>query len=482
VAVVDLERLDISPLNARKNVGDVMELADSIRVEGILQPLLVRPVADRYEIIAGSRRFAAAREAGLSAVPVVVRSLTDGQALAASLTENLQRGDLSLEERAEAYKKLQALDPVNCGSHRGLARAIGRTQQKISQDFEAYEALVRLRPQGIQVITQLSPTAEPRRRGEAIPERHANLLQQAVASVRAMGFSDEAEGKYADLARAIAPLDLDDARRVLDQFKMYPERPVADLTGMALAKVEREVRLDAATARRLDELATGTGGRWEDVITSLVESPEQAAPATETPSLPRQVDLSPRTLQPPTEIPAVHRPEVLELPEESVSEQIIGKTLWNVEQAERAGIEWDFYTIGYSQKSIRQFIDVLKSRKVSTLVDIRHDPISMYKPDFSKENLRRALEADGIAYVHIPDLGVPREIRAHLAKTANWEGFFKWYDANVVPRLENGLMEQLRTTAKPPIAFMCVEQNPTKCHRHRVALALGEEGLKGADL
>ena len=56
-----------------------------------------------------------------------------------------------------------------------------------------------------------------------------------------MGFPEEAESKYADLAREIAPMDQEDAKRVLDYFKMYPERPVSDLKGMALARVEREV-------------------------------------------------------------------------------------------------------------------------------------------------------------------------------------------------------------------------------------------------
>jgi len=483
VAELELEKLVISRLNVRQQVGDVSELADSIRSEGILQPLLVRPVGSSYEIIVGSRRFAAARQAGLRVVPAAVRSLTDQQAVVISLTENLQRGDLSLEERVEGYKKLQELNATEFGSVRSLGRAIGRDHSKIIQDFDAYTAMMALRPHDIQVVTALPPSAPERRAGEALPERHATMLEQAFSAIRTAGRlePEEVDAKYPDLARVIAPLDGDDAKRVLDYFKMYPERSAAEIRGMALAKVEREVSLDALTARKLDELATGTGRRWEDVIASLVESPVEAPSAPSVspefmPVEPRQLSMPESAVAPPP------RYETLELPEESVSEQIIGKTLWNVEQAERAGVEWDFYTIGYSQKTIEQFIRVLQTRGVATLVDVRHEPVSMYKPDFSKDNLRRALEAENIAYVHAPDLGVPKEIRARLAETANWDAFFEWYDSNVAPRLNNGLMERLESEAKPPLAFMCVEQNPTKCHRHRIAMALRAKGLSGADL
>jgi ParB/RepB/Spo0J family partition protein len=483
VLEIDVDKLDISPLNVRRDTGEVSELADSIREEGILQPLLVRPEGDRYEIIAGSRRLVAAQEIGVTTVPAVVRSLTDAQAVAASLTENLQRSELSLEERVEAYRKLQELDPVKYGSRRGLAKAVGRQSARIVQDFEAYDALHRLRPHGIQVSSHLTPTAEPRRRGEVLPQQHATMLEQAFASVRNAASLDpgEADTKYAEVAREIAPLDQDDARKVLDQFKMYPERPVADIKARALAKVDREVSLDAGTARKLDELAATAGRRWEDVITNLVEAPPQVPPPMESP--PQLPDTAPEIAPVPgREGPAAPRYEQHEIPQDSASEQIIGKTLWNIEQAERAGVHWDFYTISYGEKTIAQFVRVLRGRGVHTLVDIRHDAASAHRPDFSKDNLRRAMEEENIAYIHMPDLGVPREIRFRLARSGDRRQLGEWYDDNVVPHLKNGVMSRLQQTAEPPMAFMCVEQNPHECHRHRVALALGQMGLNGADL
>lgn len=84
------------------------ELADSIRQHGVVQPLLVRPRGDRFELVAGERRWRAAQLAGLTEVPAMVRELGDADALKVALVENLQREDLNPLEEAEAYSRLLA--------------------------------------------------------------------------------------------------------------------------------------------------------------------------------------------------------------------------------------------------------------------------------------------------------------------------------------------------------------------------------------
>jgi ParB/RepB/Spo0J family partition protein len=481
---LELRSLKISPLNVRTNMGDITELRDSIREEGVLQPLLVRPVDGHYEVVAGSRRLSAAQDLDLKAVPVIIRQLTDAQAVAASLTENLQRGDLTLEERAEGYKTLQRLQPFEFGSNKNLAKALGLSANRIENDLEAYEALLRLRSHGVKVATGPTLREEDRRRGEALPERHAGLLQEAFDAVHGLRQvdPDEATAKYVELAKEIAPLDQDDAKKVLDYFKMYPERPVLDIKSMALAKVDREVTFDLETARKLDELARTAGKSWDQVIDSLVDNRglDLPSPSEQLPipgGQPIGSDGSGiLTVEP------VGRPEPLELPEDSLSEQILRKTLWNIERAKLAGAKFAFYTIGYGQKSIDQFIDALEEEQISTLLDIRHDPVSMYKPDFSKDNLRRALEQVNIEYRHLPQLGVPRSIRSELVKSGDWDSLFRWYDKNAVPKLTNELVQEVRRAAKRPFAFMCVEVSPLNCHRHRLSIALEKHGLIGADL
>ncbi len=474
VLEIPIDQLMISPLNVRRDVGDISELTDSIREEGVLQPLLVRPHNGKYEIIAGSRRYTAAAHAGLDLLPAVVRDLTDAQAVAASLTENMLRGDLLLEERVDGYRRLQELDPINCGTLRGLARLLGRSYVKVNQDMDAYDALVRLRPRGIEVVSQLPPASEARRRGEALPERHAMILEQAFGAVKELGaFEDEeeAETKYVELARHIAPLDQDDAKKVLDYFKMYPERSVEQLEAMALTQVDREVSLDPVTARKLDELAQASGQRWEQVITSLVENVDQQAPTM----LAGQFSL-PETGAAPMAY------DNLDFPEAPLGEQILNKTLWNIEQAQKAGLHWDFFTIGTSQKTLGQFVEALERCSVATVIDIRHDAASAFNPDFDSMSLARTLKGHRIAYLHLPDLGVPRLLSSQLAREADWQGLFRWYDINVIPKLRTELLNRIKAGMREPVAFLTMELDPTRSHRHRVSLALAQMGLKGADL
>jgi len=87
----------------------MQSLVESVKREGILQPLLVRPVGDKYELVAGERRYRAAQEAALTEVPVTVREMSDEQAVQYALTENLQREDLNPIEETEGTLQLLAL-------------------------------------------------------------------------------------------------------------------------------------------------------------------------------------------------------------------------------------------------------------------------------------------------------------------------------------------------------------------------------------
>jgi ParB family chromosome partitioning protein len=108
---------------------NLAELADSIREQGVLQPLVVRAVAEGYEIVAGERRWRAARLAGLSTVPVIVRELSDQSALAVALIENVQREDLNPIDQARSLARLAAEFEL---THEQVAKAIGRSRASVS--------------------------------------------------------------------------------------------------------------------------------------------------------------------------------------------------------------------------------------------------------------------------------------------------------------------------------------------------------------
>ncbi len=112
----------------RMDEGALNDLAESIRAQGIMQPILVRPLEDepgQYEIIAGERRFRAARIAGLDVVPVLVRRVADENAAAMALIENIQREDLNPLEEAHGVRRL--LDEFGL-THEQAATAIGRSR------------------------------------------------------------------------------------------------------------------------------------------------------------------------------------------------------------------------------------------------------------------------------------------------------------------------------------------------------------------
>src|SRR5712664_3983844 len=105
---VSLDSITPSPLQPRKDFGAdaLSELVESIRQHGIIQPLIVRTIDGRHELIAGERRWRAAQEAGLVEVPVIVRTASDLEVLELSLIENLQRTDLNAIEEAQGYSRL----------------------------------------------------------------------------------------------------------------------------------------------------------------------------------------------------------------------------------------------------------------------------------------------------------------------------------------------------------------------------------------
>lgn len=105
-----IDLIDPNPFQPRRLMGEdrLQQLADSIQQNGIVQPVLVRVAGNRYQIVAGERRWRAARLAKLDTLPVVIRSITDHEALELALTENLLRDDLSSIEVAYAYEALQS--------------------------------------------------------------------------------------------------------------------------------------------------------------------------------------------------------------------------------------------------------------------------------------------------------------------------------------------------------------------------------------
>jgi ParB family transcriptional regulator, chromosome partitioning protein len=105
------------------------ELADSISAQGVIQPIVVRAVGDRYEIIAGERRWRASQQAGLKEIPVVIREVDEPTAVAIGLIENIQRADLNPLEEASALERLLTEFRL---THQQIAEAVGKSRSTIT--------------------------------------------------------------------------------------------------------------------------------------------------------------------------------------------------------------------------------------------------------------------------------------------------------------------------------------------------------------
>ncbi len=135
-AEVDTERIDPNPFQPRRNIeqGKIEELARSLAQEGVMQPLLVRRVGSRYQIIAGERRWRAAQLAGLAKVPVSIREVEEERLLELALIENIQREDLNPMEEAAAYRKLIS----------DLSLSQEQVAERVSKDRSTVANLLRL--------------------------------------------------------------------------------------------------------------------------------------------------------------------------------------------------------------------------------------------------------------------------------------------------------------------------------------------------
>ena len=234
------------------------ELASSIRQHGLLQPILVRPLAgqaDAYEIIAGERRWRAAQRASLHDVPVIVQTLTDTQALEIALVENLQRQDLSALEEAEGYKRL--MDEFG-HSHSELGELVGKSRSHVANMLR----LLAL-PDGVKAMMQSG----------ALSAGHARALLTApdpealAKDVTGRGLSVRETERIANEAR--------DTRR--PSAKPAPSPPAAKPKHADLLALERDmterlglrVSIDAHGSSGTLSIAYRTMDQLDDVLAKL---------------------------------------------------------------------------------------------------------------------------------------------------------------------------------------------------------------------
>ncbi len=212
------------------------ELADSIREYGVLQPLLVRPMSDgSYRIVAGERRWRAAREAGLTELPVVIKALSDGEAAAIALIENLQREDLNPIEEAEGIKRL--MDEY------------GFTQE------QAAEKLSKSRPAVANVLRLLQLPEDVRKlvRDGALSSGHARAL---------LGLENKEQISVAAEAVLRDRLSVRQTEALVKTMNKPPRAPAPKRLGEKFYE-ETALALSSALQRKVKVSGGDRGGRME---------------------------------------------------------------------------------------------------------------------------------------------------------------------------------------------------------------------------
>jgi ParB family chromosome partitioning protein len=238
-----LNQLEPNPNQPRTQFleDSIEELAASIRVHGLLQPILVRPHphlgAGRYEIIAGERRFHACRLAGLEAVPVVIRQLDDATARQAALIENLQRENITPLEEAAVLK--QILEETGL-SHREVGERIGKSKAYVEQRVRLLKY-----PEEVRAALARRPAGE----GAAFGPGHAKAVVQLSDTEARQALIGEVERKG---------LTVREVERRVQRLLQGPVRPVAtpaaassevvDLASLAVSRLLAEAAAAGATS------------------------------------------------------------------------------------------------------------------------------------------------------------------------------------------------------------------------------------------
>jgi ParB family chromosome partitioning protein len=238
VQYIPISKLIISKYNVRKEASDLTELTNSIRSIGILQPLIVRSTAKGgYEIIAGSRRFAAAKEANLRELPVIVKEITDEDAIIESLSENLQRGDLTLDEIAEGVELAWGLI-ANTGMTKwsqfldNFAKKVGKAPSDIENTVKAYRFLKNLVGKTDQIFKLGDKPDEDQRKKGILSRSLVNEISSSFAAqnVKNIYKSEEAaQNKSAEILEFVKAFTTEDAKKIVQRFRSYPEKPLEEL-------------------------------------------------------------------------------------------------------------------------------------------------------------------------------------------------------------------------------------------------------------
>lgn len=252
--VVPIENIRANPNNPRRVFADsdLEDLSNSISEHGVVQPILVRPVAgesERWEIIAGERRWRASQRAGIHAVPIIVRDVDDRQALELAIIENVQRADLNPVEEALGYQQL-----IDDHSYKqaDLGKVIGKSRSHVANTLR----LLKL-PDNVRGLVSVGALSSGHARALITLDNPAELAEKIVKEGLSVRQAEQLAGSWDDVQK-----DKSSKRKSFeskDADTRALERKLVDVLGMKVTISHKpsgkgKMVLEYKTLDQLDEL------------------------------------------------------------------------------------------------------------------------------------------------------------------------------------------------------------------------------------
>ena len=217
IVSIEISKLRVSPFNVRKTIGDLTDLKESIKSVGLLQPIVVRPIEDYYEVVIGQRRFLACKELGFKEIPAIIKHLSDKEALELSLIENIQMETLDPIERAEGVKALVDIYEKELGSK---TKALEIVAEKIGKSVRTIRTWLDVL-KSTEIVKQM------------VKEKKIDLRTAAA-------ISKIEPKKQEELVRYIIDKDLSgqEVQHIVTEIKKRPEEPVKKVVDKVTEELE----------------------------------------------------------------------------------------------------------------------------------------------------------------------------------------------------------------------------------------------------
>jgi ParB/RepB/Spo0J family partition protein len=278
---IELEKLFLGELNERLEPGDLEGLAASIKQVGVLEPLVVRPVGlngQKFEIVAGGRRYRASKIAGITKVPCIVKELNDVEALQISFQENEERKSASPLEYGMLCWKLAN----RIGDLKEVADLLGKTESWVISRINAYELFSKSKIS----IEEKGPNGDIIRNGgssgQSLGIVDSNMIMSAITSRQANryiaqqgGNQEELRTKLVkDLSTEFPKLSPLQKKRLISEFKKDPKIPVESLTRKIIEEptgIKVSISFNAEMSRKIEKILTVEDKKIEMWIRELVK-------------------------------------------------------------------------------------------------------------------------------------------------------------------------------------------------------------------